>query len=241
MKYLHPDSDIVYLFDNSHARRPDALWADNLNLNDGGKNTKALRDTTWNGVIQHMQDNNGIQKGIRTILRERELWHDGLKLDCKLCKQKTPPADNLACCARRILSQCADFRVDKCWLEETVEEMGHRLLFFPKFHCELNFIEMLWGYVKVKLRRMCTFSFSDLKQRLPELLDSIPLPFVKRASRQCLRYMNGYRLGLIGPELDYAVRKYKGHRMIPPQNLQVIRDEFKAQQEEKMKASFKSS
>ena len=108
--------------------------------------------------------------------------------------------------------------------------MGHRLLFFPKFHCELNFIEMLWGYVKVKLRRMCTFSFSDLKQRLPELLDSIPLlPFVKRASRQCLRYMNGYRLGLIGPELDCAVRKYKGHRMIPPQNLQVIRDEFKAQ------------
>jgi hypothetical protein len=101
---------------------------------------------------------------------------------------------------------------------------------------------MLWGYVKVKLRRMCTFSFSDLKQRLPEFLDSIPLPFVKRASRQCLRYMNGYQLGLIGPELDYAVRKYKGHRMIPPQNLQVIiRDEFKAQQEEKMKASFKSS
>ena len=101
---------------------------------------------------------------------------------------------------------------------------------------------MLWGYVKVKLRRMCTFSFSDLKQRLPELLDSIPLPFVKRASRlQCLRYVNGYRLGLIGPEFDYAVRKYKGHRMIPPQNLQVIRDEFKAQQEEKMKASFKSS
>ena len=102
---------------------------------------------------------------------------------------------------------------------------------------------MLWGYVKVKLRRMCTFSFSDLKQRLPEeFLDSIPLPFVKRASRQCIRYMNGYRLGLIGSELDYAVRKYKGHRMIPPQNLQVIRDdEFKAQQEKKKKASFKSS
>ena len=100
---------------------------------------------------------------------------------------------------------------------------------------------MLWGYVKAKLRRLCTFSFSDLKRRLPELLDSIPLPFVKRASRQCLRYMDGYRLGLIGPELDYAVRKYKGHRMIPPQNLQVIKDEFKAQQEEKIKASFKSN
>ena len=198
---MHPDCDIVYLFDNSqnhHARRPDALWADNLNLSDGGKNTKPLRDTTWNGAIQHMQTQDGKQKGIKTILTERNLWIEGLKLDCKLCKEKSPPPDNLQCCARRILSQCDDFKVDKCWLEETVESLGHRLLFFPKFHCELNFIEMLWGYVKAKLRRMCTFSFSDLKKRLPELLDRIPLPFVKRASRHCLRHMDGYRQGLIG-------------------------------------------
>ena len=89
----------------------------------------------------------------------------------------------------------------------------------------------------------CTFSFSDLKRQLPELLDSIiiPLPFVKRASRHCLRYMNGYRIGLIGPELDYAIRKYKGHRMIPQENLQLIKDEFKKQQDEKMKLSFKSN
>ena len=214
MKHLHPDCEIVYLFDNSqnhHARRPDALWADNLNLSDGGKNTKLVRDTIWNGVLQQMQTPDGRQKGIRTILNERNLWIDGLKLDCKHCKEKTPPANNLQCCARRILSQCEDFKVDKCWLEETVEALGHKLLFFPKFHCELNFIEMLWGYVKAKLRRMCTFSFSDLKRRLPELLNSIPLPFVRRASRRCLRYIDGYRIGLIGPELDYAIRKYKGH------------------------------
>ena len=244
VKYLHPDCDIVYLFDNSqnhHARRPDALWADNLNLSDGGKNTKSLRDTTWNGAIQHMQTQDGKQKGIKTILMERNLWVEGLKLDCKLCKEKSPPPDNVQCCARRILSQCDDFKVDKCWLEETVESLGHRLLFFPKFHCELNFIEMIWGYVKAKLRRMCTFSFSDLKKRLPELLDRIPLPFVKRASRHCLRYMDGYRKGLIGPELDYAIRKYRGHRMIPPENLELIKEEFKKQEEQKMRNSFKAN
>ena len=81
----------------------------------------------------------------------------------------------------------------------------------------------------------CTFSFSDLKRQLPELLDSIiiPLPFVKRAtSHNCLRYINGYRIGLIGPELDYAI---KGHRMIPQENLQLFNeDEFNKQQDEKM-------
>ena len=99
---------------------------------------------------------------------------------------------------------------------------------------------MLWGYVKAKLRRMCTFSFSDLKKRLlPELLDRIPLPFVKRASRHCLRYMDGYRQGLIGPELDYAIRKYRGHRMIPTENLELIKEEFKKQEEQKLRMSFK--
>ena len=84
------------------------------------------------------------------------------------------------------------------------------LLFLPKFHCELNFIEMMWGYIKAQLRRLCTFSFKDLETRLPEHLDNIPLAFVRRASRHCLRYMDGYRAGLVGPELDYAVKKYKG-------------------------------
>ena len=27
--------------------------------------------------------------------------------------------------------------------------------------------------------------------------------------------MNAYRLGLVGPLLDYAVKKYSGHRRIP--------------------------
>ena len=33
--------------------------------------------------IEHqMQTENGMQKGLRTILQDRELWTPGLKLDC---------------------------------------------------------------------------------------------------------------------------------------------------------------
>ena len=65
----------------------------------------------------------------------RKLWSsDDLKLDCILCKENNPPADNnLRCCARRILFLCDDFKVDKCWLEETA---GNALLteISLKFH-----------------------------------------------------------------------------------------------------------
>jgi hypothetical protein len=51
--------------------------------------------------------------------------------------------------------------------------------------------------------------------------------------------MDGYRAGLVGPELDYAVKKYKGHRMIPREHLAIVQAEFKQKQEDKLKKSFK--
>lgn len=155
-----------------------------------------------------------------------------LLLDCKVCKddQQCP---NTKCCARRILSEEYDFKNQKIWLEETVnahEECS--IIFFPKFHCELNFIEMVWGYMKSCLRRDCKFDFKALhEQKLPNILSQLThsrvisrgvvvdeeapkIGFIRRASRHCFRFMSGYRQGLHGPLLDYAMKKYKGHRMI---------------------------
>eukprot|EP01039_Chlorochromonas_danica_P012511 gene12511-14331_t len=83
------------------------------------------------------------------------------------------------------------------------------------FHCELNFIEMVWGYTKAALRKKCKFTFEDLRANVPALLDSVPLAFVRRASRHCNRFLSGYRRGFQGPILDYIMRKYKCHRTIP--------------------------
>jgi len=46
--------------------------------------------------------------------------------------------------------------------------------------------------------------------------------------------MNGYRLGLKGPELDFAMKKYTSHRKIPHDQVQSIKDEFKNKQQLKM-------
>ena len=94
---------------------------------------------------------------------------------------------------------------------------------------------MVWGYIKAKLRRESLFSFTLLKNRIDPLLkEEIPISFVRKVSRHCFRFMNGYRLGLKGPELDYAMKKYKGHRRIPQEQVQNIKDEFKDKQQIKM-------
>jgi hypothetical protein len=35
-----------------------------------------------------------------------------------------------------------DFAAQKEWLREVVEEFDFEVLYYPKYHCELNFIEL---------------------------------------------------------------------------------------------------
>ena len=193
-------------------------------------------------VAQPMQTPDGVQKGVKTILQERGKFknaqgHD-LRLICQTCKTKKGAEleafraecswVSKQCCATRVLSEEPDFAVQKEYLAEQVEQYQDcSIIFYPKYHCELNFIEMVWGWTKNYHRRNCTYNFKDLQRELPiTYTDRLPLEFVQRAFTYCLRFMNGYREGLVGPELDYAVKKYKGHRCIPVGQKELIKKEF---------------
>jgi hypothetical protein len=52
------------------------------------------------------------------------------------------------CCMQRVLSLQQDFRDEKPLLQLIIEKAGHKCLFLPKFHCELNPIEMVWSQLK---------------------------------------------------------------------------------------------
>ena len=54
-------------------------------------------------------------------------------------------ADHGQCCMTRLLSNQADFKKQKRFLEEIFERRGHVAIFLPKFHCELNIIGYFWG------------------------------------------------------------------------------------------------
>ena len=58
------------------------------------------------------------------------------------------------------------------------------------------------------------------------LNERIPLDFMRRCYQHCLRYMHYYRMGLVGHELEFAVKKYKTHRPIDAEQQRIIKAEF---------------
>ena len=76
------------------------------------------------------------------MLIEHEKWPPGgLVLNCNKCKEKIQDISRIYCCARRVISLEPDFFAQKGAIEELIESAGYKCIFFPKFHCELNFIE----------------------------------------------------------------------------------------------------
>jgi hypothetical protein len=52
------------------------------------------------------------------------------------------------CCMKKMIANQQDFRSERPLIQLIIEEAGHKCWFLPKFHCELNPIEMYWGWVK---------------------------------------------------------------------------------------------
>jgi hypothetical protein len=118
-------------------------------------------------------------KGMEQIIKERGLWPaEGLNAQCP--NFHCPPGQTDCCCRRLLFSQ-PDFVDQKSQLQELIESRGHLCDFYPKYHCELNFIEQYWGAAKYRFRSMDrAATMEQMEKNVISCLDDIPLDQIRR-------------------------------------------------------------
>jgi hypothetical protein len=76
-------------------------------------------------------------------------WEDGLmENDLIEAEAAVNESEDKWCCMYKVMSSQEDFVNEKYQLKHDLEARGHVCLFLLKFNCELNLIELLWGYMK---------------------------------------------------------------------------------------------
>ena len=236
LKHAFPECEGFFAFDNASnhcAYAPDALIASKMNLAPGGK--QALLRDGWDhtqnlpqpmvfGQDYSVEKLRGQPKGIRQVLLERGLWRernkDGSKffLICPNPKKKDQPRCDPTlkgdCCATTLLQSQKDFRDQKGWLQELVETAGHNVIFYPKFHCETNFIERFWCAAKYYTRENCGYSLNDLRITIPAAFQSIPTATINRFYHHCDRIIDAYSTGFQYGTHSFVEYVHKNHRQV---------------------------
>ena len=191
---------IVWIFDQSSCHRKfheQALIAKNILVKDGGP--RRVRDTVWAGRPQEMVHPDGTAKGLKTILAERGI------------NTATMKANDM----RVVLSNHDDFVNEKTIVEHYIKRRGHVAIFVPKFHCELNPIERVWGQSKRYCRAYTNFTLPKLREILHPALDSVSVDLIRKYFRKIRDYERAYNEGVkAGREVEEAVKKYKSHRRV---------------------------
>ena len=147
----HAACEGLFIFDQSSAHASlglDALRVFDMNKSNGGKQRKQ-KDTVipmnnpfaeFRGKPQKMTTEAGAAKGLKQVLEERGFNVTGMSAKCSpVCC-----FENNNCCMARVLSKQDDFHLQKSLLEQKITAKGHHCIFLPKFHCELNPIEMVY-------------------------------------------------------------------------------------------------
>ena len=134
------------------------------------------------------------------------------------------PFKNNDCCMGRLLSKQEDFINQESLLETHIKKAGHECIFLPKFHCELNPIEMVcyslyfdcsyshmlfkyWEWVKYRYRKLPKQNFTEAKKITLRYLNACPPDVICRFINRSWRFMSAYRKGLTGNAAAWAVRK----------------------------------
>jgi len=208
-----------------------------------------MADTIFNAQSQTLYfpddhaAHHGKFKGMAQILKEHGYPNvNTLKAQCPNFKCQSI---NNNCCCHNILFHSADFINIPCLLMTHCRAAGIDILFLPKFHCELNFIEQVWGFAKWEYCKAPPSSkIEDVEINSKAALDKVPLLSMwmyehlicsfssyschPRFANHSLWYMDGYQHGMDGQEATWAVKKYHRHHQMPADATQEMIQEWMA-------------
>ena len=126
-----------------------------------------MRDTVWRGMGQSMNDSRGVPKGMRQVLRERDVDVSGMTGDQM----------------RATLAAMDDFKNEKSLVQHLLIER-HIPAFLPKFHPEMNPIERVWAQLKRYTKANCKYSIQSLRNNIPNSYDSVSLDNIQNHFRK---------------------------------------------------------
>ncbi|RPA91019.1 hypothetical protein L873DRAFT_1752841, partial [Choiromyces venosus 120613-1] len=98
-------------------------------------------------------------------------------------------------CAQASLISQPDFKTQKKEIEEVIEAAGYLLLFYPPFHCEINFIEYFWGVAKQYTCVNCDYDVPSLQRLVPEALVWIPNSLIWKYYSCTQHIIDAYKSG----------------------------------------------
>ena len=141
------------------------VWMESAKFADG-----TSQDLYWPEGHPHA----GVFKGMAAILGE---WgFEGMLSKRGKCSKLKCKPDVMDCCCYQILYFQPDFINIPSKLEKLCKRRRYRVIFLPKFHCELNFIEQCWGFSKhLYWQYPASSKEADLEHNVVTALDSVPL------------------------------------------------------------------
>lgn len=200
-KYPSDEHTVIFIFDQSSchcAFAEDALNVNRMNVRPGGMQP-AMHDTMWSGRVQKMVNDNGVPKGMKQILEERGINTSSM----------------VAADMRVVLANHEDFRTEKTLVKHYLHEKGLKGVLLPKFHCELNPVERVWGQAKVYTRAYTNFTLAHFRSIMDPALDSVSLDTIRKYFQKVLNYERAYTEGKkAGKEVEQAIKVYKSHRRV---------------------------
>jgi hypothetical protein len=120
------------------------------------------------------------------------------------------------CCWRNIMMHQPDFLEERPRIVNLIEAAGHQVMFLPKFHCELNPIELVWSMIKTQFRKEGGRStIAGAREALKRAMAAPTPDQIRACFRHCWRYQHAYEKGMNPQQAVSAMKKYKSHRRIP--------------------------